>query len=73
MKNIFLALFMLSIHENSFLLQVADLMVFVASGSFMYESCELKSVLDSFGSQCLPVMRTLGLPSTAVLIRVSIM
>ena len=36
-------------------------------------SCEesSSSYIDSFGSQCLSVLRVLGLPSTVVLIRVS--
>ncbi|KAF4389095.1 hypothetical protein F8388_026824 [Cannabis sativa] len=48
--------------------KVADLIAFVASSSF---SCEesTSDYIDSFGSQCLSVFRSLGLPSTAVLIR----
>lgn len=47
--------------------KAADLLAFVASAS----SCEggASSYVDSFGSQCLSVFRSLGLPSTAVLIR----
>ncbi|PON90448.1 Ribosome biogenesis protein [Trema orientale] len=48
--------------------KVADLIAFVASAS---SSCEgnTSDYIDSFGSQCLSVFRSLGLPSTAVLIR----
>lgn len=48
---------------------MADLIAFVASAS---STCEgsTSEYIDSFGSQCLSVFRSLGLPSTAVLIRV---
>ncbi|PRQ16479.1 putative ribosome biogenesis protein BMS1/TSR1 [Rosa chinensis] len=47
--------------------KVADLIAFVASAT---SSCEGESdYIDSFGSQCLSVFRSLGLPSTVVLIR----
>lgn len=47
--------------------KVADLIAFVASAN---SSCEGESdYIDSFGSQCLSVFRSLGLPSTVVLIR----
>ncbi|CAB4281249.1 unnamed protein product [Prunus armeniaca] len=48
--------------------KVADLIAFVASAS---SSCEgsTSDYIDSFGSHCLSVFRSLGLPSTAVLIR----
>ncbi|KAG2328380.1 hypothetical protein Bca52824_011108 [Brassica carinata] len=43
---------------------VADLMAFVASANE-----DISCFIDSFGSQCLSVLRSIGLPSTAVLIR----
>ncbi|CAN6998174.1 unnamed protein product [Brassica rapa subsp. trilocularis] len=43
---------------------VADLIAFVASANE-----DISSFIDSFGSQCLSVLRSIGLPSTAVLIR----
>ncbi|KAG7971506.1 hypothetical protein I3843_07G137300 [Carya illinoinensis] len=48
--------------------KVADLIAFVASAS---SSCEESSscYIDSFGNQCLSVFRSLGFPSTVVLIR----
>ncbi|PQP93241.1 pre-rRNA-processing protein TSR1 homolog [Prunus yedoensis var. nudiflora] len=48
--------------------KVADLIAFVASAS---SSCDgsTSDYIDSFGSHCLSVFRSLGLPSTAVLIR----
>uniref|UniRef100_A0A7N0V6G7 Bms1-type G domain-containing protein n=1 Tax=Kalanchoe fedtschenkoi TaxID=63787 RepID=A0A7N0V6G7_KALFE len=47
--------------------KVADLMCFVASAS---SGCDNTTPLvDSFGAQCLSVFRSLGLPTTAVLIR----
>ncbi|KAF3446885.1 hypothetical protein FNV43_RR12065 [Rhamnella rubrinervis] len=48
--------------------KVADLIAFVASAR---STCEgsMSDYIDSFGSQCLSVFRSLGLPSTAVLIR----
>ncbi|KAL4620615.1 hypothetical protein ACB094_06G127100 [Castanea mollissima] len=50
------------------MVKVADLIAFVASAS---SSCEESPscYIDSFGSQCLSVFRSLGLPSTFVLIR----
>ncbi|XWS25999.1 hypothetical protein CRYUN_Cryun27aG0116100 [Craigia yunnanensis] len=45
--------------------KVADLIAFVASAT---EECTSDSI-DSFGSQCLSVFRSLGFPSTVVLIR----
>ncbi|OMP03080.1 Pre-rRNA-processing protein TSR1 isoform 1 [Corchorus capsularis] len=45
--------------------KVADLIAFVASAT-EESSCDY---IDSFGSQCLSVFRSLGLPGTAVLIR----
>ncbi|KAK4854055.1 hypothetical protein QYF36_018336 [Acer negundo] len=48
--------------------KVADLIAFVASASSLCEESTSYSI-DSFGSQCLSVFRSLGLPSTAVLIR----
>lgn len=45
--------------------KVADLIAFVASANE-----DISSLIDSFGSQCLSVLRSIGLPSTAVLIRV---
>ncbi|XP_033147374.1 LOW QUALITY PROTEIN: pre-rRNA-processing protein TSR1 homolog [Brassica rapa] len=44
--------------------KVADLIAFVASANE-----DISSLIDSFGSQCLSVLRSIGLPSTAVLIR----
>eukprot|EP00268_Persea_americana_P033412 TRINITY_DN33098_c0_g1_i1.p1 TRINITY_DN33098_c0_g1~~TRINITY_DN33098_c0_g1_i1.p1 ORF type:complete len:798 (+),score=166.58 TRINITY_DN33098_c0_g1_i1:113-2506(+) len=49
--------------------KVADLIAFVASASSLCEGSEPNSYVDSFGSRCLSVFRSLGLPSTAVLIR----
>ncbi|KAJ0250307.1 hypothetical protein HA466_0136600 [Hirschfeldia incana] len=43
---------------------VADLIAFVSSAKE-----NTSSFIDSFGSQCLSVLRTIGLPSTAVFIR----
>ncbi|XP_010441233.1 PREDICTED: pre-rRNA-processing protein TSR1 homolog isoform X2 [Camelina sativa] len=48
--------------------KVADLMAFVASASSPWEENK-SNFIDSFGSQCLSVLRTIGLPSTTVLIR----
>lgn len=50
------------------MVKVADLVAFVASAS---SSCEESPscYIDSFGSQCLSVFRSIGLPSTFVLIR----
>ncbi|XP_065637324.1 uncharacterized protein LOC136070805 [Quercus suber] len=50
------------------MVKVADLIAFVASAS---SSCEESPscYIDSFGSQCLSVFRSIGLPSTFVLIR----
>ncbi|KAK4577823.1 hypothetical protein RGQ29_028089 [Quercus rubra] len=50
------------------MVKVADLIAFVASVS---SSCEESPscYIDSFGSQCLSVFRSIGLPSTFVLIR----
>ncbi|KAJ9165870.1 hypothetical protein P3X46_020688 [Hevea brasiliensis] len=45
--------------------KVADLIAFVASASEESDS----DYIDSFGSQCLSVFRSLGLPSTVVFIR----
>lgn len=49
--------------------KVADLLAFVASPNSLHEANDTDSFIDSFGAQCLSVFRTLGLPSTAVLIR----
>ncbi|KAL0403083.1 UNVERIFIED_CONTAM: Pre-rRNA-processing protein T [Sesamum radiatum] len=49
--------------------KVADLIAFVASPNTLDEADEENHFIDSFGSQCLSVFRTLGLPSTVVLIR----
>ncbi|KAE8057373.1 hypothetical protein FH972_014074 [Carpinus fangiana] len=48
--------------------KVADLIAFVASASSSSEESTSYDI-DSFGSQCLSVFRSLGLPSTVVLIR----
>ncbi|OVA19550.1 Ribosome biogenesis protein BMS1/TSR1 [Macleaya cordata] len=45
--------------------KVADLIAFVASAS----PCSSSSHIDSFGAQCLSVFRTIGLPSSVILIR----
>jgi len=45
-------------------------MAFVASASAPWEE-NSSNFIDSFGSQCLSVFRSIGLPSTTVLIRVS--
>ncbi|KAL0661110.1 hypothetical protein Bca4012_097947 [Brassica carinata] len=47
---------------------VADLMAFVVSANSPWEE-NVSSFIDSFGSQCLSVLRSIGLPSTTVLIR----
>ncbi|WZZ64076.1 pre-rRNA-processing protein TSR1 homolog [Brassica napus] len=48
--------------------KVADLMAFVVSANSPWEE-NVSSFIDSFGSQCLSVLRSIGLPSTTVLIR----
>ncbi|KAK6131379.1 hypothetical protein DH2020_034864 [Rehmannia glutinosa] len=48
---------------------VADLLAFVASPNSLYGADDADTYIDSFGSQCLSLFRTLGLPSTVVLIR----
>ncbi|XP_010530334.1 PREDICTED: pre-rRNA-processing protein TSR1 homolog [Tarenaya hassleriana] len=50
------------------LAKVADLIAFVASASTPWEE-DCSDFIDSFGSHCLSVIRSIGLPSTAVLIR----
>ncbi|XP_051125554.1 uncharacterized protein LOC127247646 [Andrographis paniculata] len=49
--------------------KVADLIAFVASPNSLNEVEDGGDFIDSFGAQCLSVFRTLGLPSTTVLIR----
>ncbi|KAK2995094.1 hypothetical protein RJ640_020734 [Escallonia rubra] len=49
--------------------KVADLIAFVASASSACEEDGPNNFMDAFGSQCLSVFRSLGLPSTVVLIR----
>ncbi|KAK6131452.1 hypothetical protein DH2020_034793 [Rehmannia glutinosa] len=49
--------------------KVADLLAFVASPNSLYGADDADTYIDSFGSQCLSLFRTLGLPSTVVLIR----
>ena len=44
--------------------------MFVASANSLCNGNE-EGPIDSFGSQCLSVLRALGLPSTAIMIRVS--
>ncbi|CAH8384164.1 unnamed protein product [Eruca vesicaria subsp. sativa] len=48
--------------------KVADLMAFVVSANSPWEG-NISSFIDSFGSQFLSVLRSIGLPSTTVLIR----
>ncbi|KAL2472643.1 P-loop containing nucleoside triphosphate hydrolase superfamily protein [Forsythia ovata] len=48
--------------------KVADLIAFIASPASLCED-GTGHFIDSFGSQCLSIFRTLGLPSTVVLIR----
>ncbi|KAJ4702261.1 pre-rRNA-processing protein TSR1-like [Melia azedarach] len=48
--------------------KVADLIAFVASASSLCEE-STSDYIDAFGSQCLSVFRSVGLPSTVVLIR----
>ncbi|XP_023547507.1 pre-rRNA-processing protein TSR1 homolog [Cucurbita pepo subsp. pepo] len=48
--------------------KVADLIAFVVSASYYIEG-STSLYINSFGSECLSVLRSLGLPSTAVLIR----
>ncbi|KAJ4849802.1 hypothetical protein Tsubulata_031520 [Turnera subulata] len=49
--------------------KVADLFAFVASANSSCEDSSSSDYIDSFGSQCLSVFRSLGLPSTVVFIR----
>lgn len=46
------------------------MLAFVLSANSLYD-CDSSSPIDDFGSQCLSVFRAMGLPSTAVFIRVS--
>ncbi|XP_022157530.1 pre-rRNA-processing protein TSR1 homolog isoform X2 [Momordica charantia] len=48
--------------------KVADLIAFVASASYYIEG-STSLYIDSFGSECLSLLRSLGLPSTVVLVR----
>ncbi|KAG6592850.1 Pre-rRNA-processing protein TSR1-like protein, partial [Cucurbita argyrosperma subsp. sororia] len=48
--------------------KVADLIAFVTSASYYIEG-STSLYIDSFGSECLSLLRSLGLPSTAVFIR----
>ncbi|MQL84100.1 hypothetical protein Taro_016588 [Colocasia esculenta] len=48
--------------------KVADLIAFVVSASSLCNESE-KGPIDSFGSECLSVLRAMGLPSTSLLIR----
>ncbi|XBI01376.1 hypothetical protein VPH35_130168 [Triticum aestivum] len=50
------------------LAKVADLLAFVVSANSLYNS-DSGNPIDEFGSQCLSVLRAVGLPSTAVFIR----
>ncbi|KAK8947961.1 hypothetical protein KSP40_PGU013198 [Platanthera guangdongensis] len=50
------------------LAKVADLIAFVVSVNSLDDGCE-SSLIDTFGRQCLSVFRSIGLPSTTVLIR----
>jgi pre-rRNA-processing protein TSR1 len=52
------------------LAKVADLLAFVLPANSLYSN-DSSSPVDEFGSQCLSVFRAMGLPSTAVFIRVS--
>ncbi|KAG9144431.1 hypothetical protein Leryth_022932 [Lithospermum erythrorhizon] len=49
--------------------KVADLIAFVASAGSLSGQDSDHPYIDSFGSQCLSVFRTLGLPSSVVLLR----
>ncbi|KZV16533.1 hypothetical protein F511_11365 [Dorcoceras hygrometricum] len=49
--------------------KIADLIAFVASPNAYSEGSDSDCFIDSFGSRCLSAFRTLGLPSTVVLIR----
>ncbi|KAK1284113.1 hypothetical protein QJS10_CPB21g00790 [Acorus calamus] len=49
--------------------KVADLIAFVASGSYLGDGVSSSNHIDSFGRQCLSVFRAMGLPSTVVLVR----
>ncbi|XP_076948564.1 uncharacterized protein LOC143620853 [Bidens hawaiensis] len=49
--------------------KIADLVVFVASANCSSEPGSSNYYIDEFGSQCLSVFRSLGLPSTAVFLR----
>ncbi|GAA0175096.1 hypothetical protein LIER_28345 [Lithospermum erythrorhizon] len=49
--------------------KVADLIAFVASAGSLSGQDSDHPYIDSFGSQCLSFFRTLGLPSTVVLLR----
>lgn len=63
-------LIMTLVPTDAWIFQVADLIAFVASARSFDEEGSGDDYIDSFGSHCLSVFRTLGLPSTAVLIRV---
>ncbi|KAG6490404.1 hypothetical protein ZIOFF_051700 [Zingiber officinale] len=49
--------------------KVADLIAFVVSANSLVDEYETSTLVDVFGQQCLSVFRSIGLPSTAVLIR----
>ncbi|XP_073141339.1 uncharacterized protein [Henckelia pumila] len=49
--------------------KIADLIAFVASANAFSEESDSGFLIDPFVSQCLSAFRTLGLPSTMVLIR----
>lgn len=48
--------------------KVADLIAFVVSAKSLDDGCETRFI-DTFGIQCLSVLRATGLPSTSVLVR----
>ncbi|XP_020108456.1 pre-rRNA-processing protein TSR1 homolog [Ananas comosus] len=50
------------------LAKVADMIAFVVSANSLCDKAS-SSLIDDFGKQCLSVFRSIGLPSTAVLIR----
>ncbi|PWA54939.1 ribosome biogenesis protein BMS1/TSR1, AARP2CN [Artemisia annua] len=49
--------------------KIADLIIFVASANGSSEKGSSNYYIDEFGSQCLSVFRSLGLPSSAVFLR----
>ncbi|KAD5960237.1 hypothetical protein R6Q59_013407 [Mikania micrantha] len=49
--------------------KIADLIIFVASANCSSDQSSSNYYIDKFGSQCLSIFRSLGLPSSAVFLR----